>query len=75
LLSAIRGALRVVGVTEALPNWRKQISAQSWIYVVLNLILPFFYLVNFVHSLISRKIRWRGVRYELLAQDQTRILS
>ena len=75
LLSAIRGALRVVGVTEALPNWRRQISAQSWIYVLLNLVVPFLYLVNFAHSLISRKIRWRGIRYELLAQDQTKILS
>jgi ceramide glucosyltransferase len=75
LLSAIRGGLRVVGVTEALPSWRKAISAQSWIYILVNVFVPFLYLVNFVHSLITRKIRWRGIRYELLGQDQTRIVA
>ena len=75
LLSAIRGALRVVGVTEALPSWRKQISAQSWIYIVLNIFVPFLYLVNFANSLITRKIRWRGIQYELLGESQTRIVS
>jgi hypothetical protein len=75
LLSAIRGGLRVVGVTEALPSWRKAISAQSWIYIVLNVVVPFLYLVNFGNSLITRKIRWRGIQYELLGPQQTRILS
>jgi len=75
LLSAIRGALRVVGVTEALTSWRKQISAQSWIYIVLNIVVPFLYLVNFANSLITRKIRWRGMQYELLGESQTRIVS
>jgi ceramide glucosyltransferase len=75
LLSAIRGGLRVVGVTEALPSWRKAISAQSWIYVLLNVIVPFLYLVNFASSLITREIRWRGIRYELLGQGQTRVVS
>jgi ABC-type multidrug transport system permease subunit len=75
LLSAIRGALRVVGVTEALPSWRKQISAQSWIYIVLNIFVPFLYLANFAASLITRKIRWRGIQYELLGEGQTRIVS
>jgi ceramide glucosyltransferase len=75
LLSAIRGAIRVVGVTEALPAWRKQIGAQSWIYIVLNVLVPFLYLVNFAHSLITRKISWRGIDYELIGRENTRILS
>jgi cellulose synthase/poly-beta-1,6-N-acetylglucosamine synthase-like glycosyltransferase len=75
LLSAIRGAMRVVGVTEALPAWRKQISGQSWIYIVLNVFVPFLYLVNFANSLITRKMRWRGIRYELVSSQQTTILE
>jgi cellulose synthase/poly-beta-1,6-N-acetylglucosamine synthase-like glycosyltransferase len=75
LLSAIRGAIRVVGVTEALPAWRKQIGEQSWIYVVVNIFVPFLYLANFVHSLFTRKIRWRDIQYELLGQGQTRIIA
>jgi len=75
LLSAIRGGIRVVGVTEALPGWRKQISEQSWIYILVNVFVPFLYLANFVRSLLTRKMRWRGVQYELLGQGQTRIIA
>jgi ceramide glucosyltransferase len=74
LLAAIRGALRVVAVTEALPTYRSQIMGQAWIYILLPAILPFLFLVNFVNSLITREIRWRGARYELIAPEQTRIV-
>jgi glycosyltransferase involved in cell wall biosynthesis len=75
LLATIRGALRVVGVSEVLPTYRSQISSQAWIYVLLPALIPVLYLVNFTTSLITRKICWRGVTYELIAPEQTRILS
>jgi ceramide glucosyltransferase len=75
LLAAIRGALRVIGVTEALPAFRAQIMSQSWIYILLGIFVPFLYLVNFVSSLIGRRIRWRGIDYELISPEQTRVLS
>lgn len=74
LLSSIRGALRLIGVTEALPAARSQITGQAWIYVLLTVLVPFLYLANFVNSLVTRKIRWRGVTYELVSPEQTRIL-
>ena len=74
LLSSIRGALRLVGVTEALPAARTQITGQAWIYLGLTVLIPFLYLANFVNSLITRKIRWRGIRYELVSAQQTKIL-
>ena len=73
LLSAIRGSIRLIGVTEALPVARSQITGQAWIYVLLTVFLPFLYLVNFVNSLITRRIRWRDVTYELISPQQTRI--
>jgi ceramide glucosyltransferase len=75
LLAMIRGALRAAGVSEALPAYRSQIAGQAWIYVLLTVFIPFMYLVNFATSLVTRKIRWRGVTYELIAPEQTRILS
>lgn len=75
LLAAIRGGLRVVAVTELLPSAKSQIMGQAWIYVLLTIFIPFLYVVNFVTSLIQRKIRWRGVTYELVSPDQTNILS
>jgi ceramide glucosyltransferase len=75
LLAAIRGALRLVGVTEALPAARTQIMGQAWIYIVLGAFISFLYLANFVMSLVTRKTRWRGVLYEVISPNQTRILS
>jgi len=74
VLSSIRGAMRLVGVTEALPAARSQIIGQAWIYLGLTILIPFLYVANFVNSLVTRKIRWRGVGYELVSQQQTKIL-
>ncbi len=73
LLSAIRGSLRMIGVTEAVPAGRTQISGYAWIYVLLTVFIPFLYVLNFANSLVTRKIRWRGVTYELISPEQTRI--
>jgi ceramide glucosyltransferase len=75
LLSAIRASLRVVAVTEILSNARAQIMSQSWIYILLTSLVPFWYVFNFACSLISRKIRWRNVEYELISPNQTRIIA
>jgi ceramide glucosyltransferase len=75
LLAAIRGAFRVIGVTEALPALRSLIMGQSWIYILLAVLVPFLYLQNFVSSLFGRRLRWRGIEYELISPDQTRVLT
>jgi cellulose synthase/poly-beta-1,6-N-acetylglucosamine synthase-like glycosyltransferase len=75
LLSAIRGAIRLLGVTEAMPSLSAQVNSQGWIYVLLPAFVPFLYFANFVNSLLTRKIRWRGISYELLGPNQTRLLG
>jgi ceramide glucosyltransferase len=75
LLAIIRSALRVVGVTEALPGVRSQIMSQAWIFLLLTCVVPFLYLVNFAASLVTRKTTWRGITYEVIAPEQTRILA
>jgi hypothetical protein len=75
LLAAIRGAIRVIAVTEALPSFRTQIMSQSWIYILLATVTPVLYLVNFFCSILGRRIRWRGIDYELISPEQTRVLT
>jgi len=75
VLSSIRSAIRLVGVTEALPAARSQIMGQAWIYILLTIFVPFLYLLNSVNSLITRRVRWRGVTYELIGPQQTRIIQ
>jgi cellulose synthase/poly-beta-1,6-N-acetylglucosamine synthase-like glycosyltransferase len=74
LLSAIRASLRVVAVTEILPGSRAQMMNHAWVNIALSAAIPFLYLVNFVHSLLTRKIRWRNIHYELISANQTRII-
>jgi ceramide glucosyltransferase len=74
LLAAIRGGLRVMAATEVLQPLRTQIVGQAWMYIVLGVFIPYLFLLNFVMSLFTRKIRWRGVTYELISPQQTRIL-
>jgi ceramide glucosyltransferase len=74
LLAAIRGGLRVVAATDILQPSRVQIGGQAWMYIVLGVFIPYLFLLNFVMSLFTRKIRWRGVTYELISPQQTRIL-
>lgn len=74
ILAAIRGALRLAAVTEVLSPYRNQIMAQSWIYLLLPAIVPFLFLWNFIHSLFTKRIGWRGVQYELISPQQTNIL-
>jgi ceramide glucosyltransferase len=75
LLAAIRGGLRVAAAAEAVPSARTQIVGQAWMYIVLGVVIPYLFLLNFVMSVFSRKIRWRGVTYELISPQQTRILA
>src|SRR6202022_709707 len=75
LLSAIRASLRVVAVTEILPASKAQIMSQAWVNIALPAAIPFLYLFNFKNSLITRKIRWRNVHYELISPNQTRIIG
>jgi cellulose synthase/poly-beta-1,6-N-acetylglucosamine synthase-like glycosyltransferase len=75
VLAAIRGALRVIGATEAIPASRAQIMGQSWIYILVTLLVPFLYLINFCASLFGRRITWRGIQYEIVSADQTRVLT
>ena len=75
LLAALKGAMRLVAVLEILPDWRGKLLEWNWVWSSLAPLVPFLYSWNLLVSAFSRRIRWRGVRYELISQNQTRILS
>lgn len=74
LLSAIRGAIRVTAAQDVLQPLKSQIQSQSWVHLILGTVIPFLYALNFITSLATRTIRWRGIRYELVSPQQTRIV-
>jgi hypothetical protein len=74
-LAAIRGLLRLIAVMDLLPEWRDTMLAYAWAWTLLAPIVPFVYLYNSVVAAFSRRIRWRGIRYELVSSQQTRLLA
>jgi cellulose synthase/poly-beta-1,6-N-acetylglucosamine synthase-like glycosyltransferase len=74
LLAAAKGALRTVAVQEILREWRAKCDEWSWAWIVLAPFVPFLFLWNFVVSAFERRIRWRGIRYQLISPNQTRVL-
>lgn len=74
LLAAIRGAMRVIAAQEVLSALKSDIQNQSWIHLLLGVWVPYLYSANFFCSMLTNRIRWRGIRYELISPQQTRIV-
>ncbi len=75
LLAAAKGYLRLVAVGELLPAWEEKLLAYGWAWTLLAPLVPFLYLWNSLVAAFTRRIVWRGIRYELVSANQTRILS
>jgi ceramide glucosyltransferase len=75
LLAAMKGAIRTIAASEAMPEWKPQITGWAWVWPALAPVVPFLFAVNFIASLITKRIRWRGVRYELVSPNFTRIIK
>jgi ceramide glucosyltransferase len=75
LLAALKGAVRTVAVSELLPEWKGPLREWNWVYPTLAPAIPFLFSWNFISSLLSRRTRWRGIRYELVGPNSTRILK
>lgn len=75
LLAAAKGALRAIAVQDILREWRTKCDETSWAWIALAPIVPALFLWNFIISAFERRIRWRGIRYELVSDTQTRVLS
>ena len=74
-LAALKGALRTVAVNELLPEWRSQLNPWSWVWTTLAPVVPFLFAWNFLVSLATRQLRWRGIRYKLVSSGVTQILT
>ena len=74
-LAVIKGVLRTIAVSEMLPEWKPQLGQWSWVWTALAPVVPFLFAWNFINSLLSRRTRWRNVRYELVSPSVTRVLQ
>lgn len=74
LLAAIKGAIRSVAISDALPEWKAKLNEWGWVWTFLAPVVPFLFAWNFLASLLSKTIRWRGIRYEMISPTMTRVL-
>jgi hypothetical protein len=71
----MKGAMRMIAVSEAMPESKSKLQGWSWVCPVLAPLVPFLFSWNFIMSLLTKRIRWRGIRYELVTPNLTRILK
>jgi ceramide glucosyltransferase len=74
LLAAVKGVIRTLAISELLPDWKGKLQEWGWVWMLLAPIVPFLYSWNFIASLLTKQIRWRGTRYELVGPNFTRVL-
>lgn len=67
--------LRLNAVKLVLKNYKKELNAQFWTQNTLWIFSPALFFYNCFRALLSRKIVWRGIEYELKSPNETRILS
>jgi cellulose synthase/poly-beta-1,6-N-acetylglucosamine synthase-like glycosyltransferase len=74
LLAAVKGILRWLAVTELLPAYKIKLQTYAWAWTLLAPLAPFLYAINFAVSTFSRRIKWRGIRYDLKSAGRTEIV-
>jgi len=74
LLAAAKGYLRLVAATELLPAWKRKLLDYGWAWTLLAALVSFLFLWNSLVAAFTRRILWRGIRYELISPNQTRVL-
>lgn len=70
----VKGAVRATGAAAMLPGHAAGLSRLRPVYALLAAVIPLLMLYNFLAAAFIRSIEWRGVRYELLGPNQTRVL-
>jgi hypothetical protein len=75
LLGSAKGAIRMEAASKALLHVRPLIRKYWWMYCLGWPIVSLLFLYNFVHSSLTRRICWRGVRYELRSPVETTIIQ
>jgi ceramide glucosyltransferase len=75
LMAAAKARVRSNAVAEVLRDWREEIRRSGSAACLLGPLVPFLYVLNFAVSAASRRITWRGVRYELISAEVTRIVD
>jgi GT2 family glycosyltransferase len=75
LLGSAKGALRLDAARRMIPQARDEIGRTWWAFCLLWPIVSLIFFYNFLRSIATRRILWRGVIYELRSPTETVVLG
>jgi ceramide glucosyltransferase len=75
LLGSLKGIQRVKSAVLAMAEFRSEILKCWWMFCLLWPLVSVLFLYNFVRSAMTRRILWRGIRYELRSPSETVIID
>ena len=75
LLGAAKSVIRWRAVTGALAEHRSKLNRDLWAHVVLWPFASLLYFYNTLVAAFSRRIRWRGITYELKSPSEAVIIK
>lgn len=74
VLGALKGYIRWRAVQEPLAKYSRKLSGTLWAHLLLWPITSALFLYNGIAALLSRRIEWRGITYELKSSTETVII-
>ena len=75
LLGAAKGFIRWRAISVPLAEHKHKLSRDLWAHVVLWPLASLLYFYNTIVAAFSRRIRWRGITYELKSPQEAVIIS
>ena len=75
VLGCASGGLRAVALAHLAPQWREEVHRWLWAYVLMAPLSGLVSTYAVLSALASRRIEWRGVRYEMRSPNETVVLE
>lgn len=73
ILGTIKAILRLKAISLVSPELKKAAKDQQRVQITLWVVTPLLFLYNCIVSAFSRTIIWRGVRYQMISDAETKI--
>jgi len=75
MLGTAKSMVRIKAAAKCIPKYKNQLRIQYFAQMILWPFSSVLFVFNDLAALVSRKITWRGITYELVSDTETRILE
>ncbi len=75
VFSVAKALIRIEAIGLVLPHYRRELNRQAISHSILWAITPAIFLMNSLAALFSRRIKWRGIEYEMISPTKTQVIQ